>query len=111
MCWGMCDAGGYSGNPVDAPGECAHVDGFPHVLCAAWQGDNQGPHPVSEVRVSRPPSNSRAPWGFFSPLSLLEAAWQGDNLGPHPVSEVRVFRPLSYPDTAPSEGFPPSLIS
>eukprot|EP00884_Botryococcus_braunii_P006941 jgi/Botrbrau1/16248/Bobra.0066s0033.1 len=64
-------AGGYSGNPVDVPGECAHVDGFPHVLCAAWQGDNQGPHPVSEA-TSRMPQVYGSSYEAFFKLLLEE---------------------------------------
>lgn len=45
---GRC-AGGYSGFPVDSYAECVKADGFQHVLCAAWKGDNAGPHTIKEV--------------------------------------------------------------
>ena len=47
--------GGYSGSPVDGPGECvianltAPAGGGVHALCAAWRGDNAGPHSVDEA--------------------------------------------------------------
>lgn len=44
-------AGGYSGDPVDAPSECVTVDGYGRALCVAWRGDNAGPPSASEVRA------------------------------------------------------------
>eukprot|EP00884_Botryococcus_braunii_P018962 jgi/Botrbrau1/574/Bobra.0010s0040.1 len=45
----MWHPGGYSGFPVDDYTECVKAKGFKHVLCAAWKGDNAGPHDVREV--------------------------------------------------------------
>jgi hypothetical protein len=45
-------AGGYSGDPVDGEAECARSPlGGGEALCAAWRGDNEGPHSPTEVRA------------------------------------------------------------
>jgi hypothetical protein len=41
--------GGYSGEPVDPGNECVAAPGLDSVLCAAWNGDNGGPHNVDQV--------------------------------------------------------------
>ena len=43
--------GGYSGEPVDGPGECIELEGFSEILCMAWRQDNQGPQDPNEVSL------------------------------------------------------------
>jgi hypothetical protein len=52
---GLRTAGGYSGDPVDGPGECLELDGFNDILCMSWRSDNAGPPDADEA--SPPPKS------------------------------------------------------
>ena len=88
--------------PLPAIGQ---VDGFDHILCCAWRGDNAGPHSPHEmrnvtgrVRAAFPGARVRASTfdAFVEPLARALAADASLQL-PVVTDEARPDRPLRLP--------------